>query len=191
MGGCASPFSGGRRTTPGLYVSLIAIGAVTGQAQAASGCFGHKPTIVGTNGRDNLDGTAGRNVIAGKDGKDAITRLAETILSAEGRRGRTPRAGRRGQAPRRSGRNSILAGVGNDLLYGDGGADLSRGQGGDDVVRGGASRDSLGDEAGQDVIHGGRGRDVIFVATTPAMMSSTEGRAGTNFSSRFLRAGDG
>ena len=84
-----------------FMLSSIAIGAVTGQAQAASGCFGHEPTIVGTSGLDNLDGTAGRDVIAGKGGDDLIHGLGGDDLVCEGQ---DPRAGRRGRASRWSGR---------------------------------------------------------------------------------------
>jgi hypothetical protein len=47
---CLSAFAGMSPAVPSRpsrpFVPALAIGTVTGQAQAASVCFGHKPTIV-------------------------------------------------------------------------------------------------------------------------------------------------
>ena len=42
---------------------------------AAPDCFGHRPTIVGTDKDDDMKGTAGRDVIVGLGGNDDISAL--------------------------------------------------------------------------------------------------------------------
>jgi Ca2+-binding RTX toxin-like protein len=105
-------------------------------AQAAPSCFGRQATIVGTNGRDNLRGTPGRDVIVGKGKRDRING--------------------------RGGNDLICGGGGGDLINGKGGNDKIKGEGGSDALFGAGGNDRL--ELGPAVFQfatGGPGDDRI------------------------------
>jgi hypothetical protein len=97
-------------------------------------------TITGTNGDDELQGTARRDVICAGGGDDEIT----------GRGGRDAIFG--------DGGDDTLAGAkGDDTLYGDAGDDRLRGGRDDDVLAGGDGDDHLAGGRGRDHVEGGRG----------------------------------
>ncbi len=79
-------------------------------------CFGRRPTICGSNGRDELRGTRGRDVIDGRGGNDRI-------------------AGIRGD-------DRICGGAGKDVLSGGAGRDKLDGGKGRDQCDGGSGEDS-------------------------------------------------
>ena len=92
--------------------------------------------IMGTNGRDFLQGTANDDRIVGRKGRDII-------------RGR--------------GGNDLIAGNrGNDLLFGNAGGDTIKGGRGKDVLFGGAGKDLLTGGSGADQIFGGAGDDTLL-----------------------------
>jgi Ca2+-binding RTX toxin-like protein len=130
---------------------LIATGGVASAKPAAPSCNGLTATIVGTNGDDVLEGTAGADVIVGLDGNDEI--LAS------------------------GGADTICAGSGDDEVFGDdfqfegGSVDTIFGENGNDFIVGLAGADTLhggnGDDfaiggPGNDAVHGDRGNDFLF-----------------------------
>ena len=136
---------------------------------------------------DDLTGTAGRDVIAGKGGNDVINGLGGDDLVCGGR-GRDKLFGQGGADKLRGGRGGdwILAGAGDDLLHGDR-APISP------TDREETTQFMVALAATVSVTRPARMSSVEDVAempsswaTTPGMMSSTEERAGMNFSSRVL-----
>ncbi len=98
-------------------------------------CAGHKATMVGTEGPDQLTGTEKRDVIAALGGDDLVTGL---------------------------GGNDLICGAsGNDVVRGKAGADLLRTGGGSDRVKGGGGPDTLRAGGGPDRLSGGAGDDLL------------------------------
>jgi hypothetical protein len=124
-------------------------------------CNGLEPTILGTDGPDELFGTDGPDVIHGFGGDDVIHGLAgdDVICGGDGADtidagpGRDRVFGERGFDTIDGGpqRDRLSGGPGNDLLIGRRGWDRLRGNAGDDILQGGPGRDRL---------DGGRGRDL-------------------------------
>ncbi len=82
------------------------------------------------------DGTAGDDLLVGRNGDDVLRGLAD---------------------------NDVLFGLaGDDLLDGGDGADLLNGETGDDTLSGGAQDDLLSGEEGDDDLFGGSGADVLI-----------------------------
>ncbi|MDG6106187.1 calcium-binding protein [Dactylosporangium aurantiacum] len=136
------------------------------------------PTLIGTDGDDNLTGTAGRDVILGLGGNDTITGLdaADVIIAGAGN----------DDVQGSGGDDRISGGAGDDILNGNGGQDLIRGWDGADLIDGDAGHDDLGDDDnGQDTntVIGGPGDDTIFVGY-PAL-------PGSQSILQILRGGDG
>ncbi len=117
--------------TPGrTWVALVPPGGVSFDGHT---CGGELATMVGTAGRNRLQGSDGRDVIAGLDGSD--------VIDGGG------------------GRDLICGGDGDDQLFGGPGRDVVNGGRGDDDLRGGPGRDRLNGGSGDDQLHGGRGAD--------------------------------
>ena len=105
-------------------------------------CAGKTPTILGTEGADNLVGTEKNDVILALGGDDTVQGLGgKDIVCAA------------------AGNDSIKGKAGNDLLKGGSGNDQIRGGGGNDLLRGGGGRDGLFGGSGDDALRGGGGRD--------------------------------
>ena len=102
--------------------------------------------ILGTNGRDNLRGTAGSDCILGRGGDDIIDALAGNDFISGG-----------------AGRDTIAAGAGNDLVMGGADTDVIDASLGDDRVYGGAGVDVIAAGPGSDTIDGGAEQDVCSV----------------------------
>ena len=85
-------------------------------------------TIVGTLGRDVIDGTGGDDVICGLTGNDTLRGLG--------------------------GRDVLIGGTGDDRLGGYGGADVMRGEAGNDMLFGGSNSDTLNGGTGDDELYG-------------------------------------
>jgi Ca2+-binding RTX toxin-like protein len=116
-------------------------------------CDGLAPTIVGTEGPDNLIGTSGADVIAGLGGDDVISANAgdDIVCGGDG-------ADRLIGA---TGNDRLLGQGGNDTLEGADGADHLEGGDGTDSLIGGKSGDILFGNAADDVLDGGDGLDVL------------------------------
>jgi beta-glucanase (GH16 family) len=122
----------------GAIAFISALALLGAPATAASQtCFGHRATIVGTEGDDHLVGTAARDVIVPGRGNDRV------------------RA--------RQGNDLVCGGSGRDTLYGGRGRDLLNGGHGDDLMRAGPGDDRMDDDAAvyADRFLGGRGWDRV------------------------------
>jgi Ca2+-binding RTX toxin-like protein len=116
--------------------AMVILLSSPGQADVPTSCRGHAATIVGTPGRDDLQGTEGDDVIVGGHGADEIHgRGGDDVICGNG------------------GHDSMYGGDGKDRLYGQAGsAFLSGGQGDDLLATGvGGSTDVVG-EAGDDTL---------------------------------------
>jgi len=96
-------------------------------------CAGTLATIVGTRGRDVIDGTKRDDVIVARGGADEINAGAGEDLVCGG-----------------SGPDEIRGGAHDDVLLGNGGDDHVRGGAGDDVIIGHAGDDDCDGERGAD-----------------------------------------
>jgi beta-glucanase (GH16 family) len=123
-------------------VSALAFLGAPGAA-ASQTCFGHKATIVGTNGDDHLVGTRARDIIVAGRGHDRVS----------ARRGNDLVCGGPGfdelflgpgadKANAGRGADSVEGFTGNDYIKGRGGQDFLDGGGGTDFLDGGADRDT-------------------------------------------------
>ena len=117
-------------------VFAIAALAVTGTASAAVSptCFGHRATIVGTNGGDQLVGTAARDIIVAGRGHDRVSARQGNDLVCGGPGLDELFLGR--------GADKANSGRGNDHIEGRGGQDFLDGGGGTDLLDGGAGKDT-------------------------------------------------
>ncbi len=118
-------------------------GAGAGVSGAAARCAGRAATVIGSNGRDRLRGTAKADVIVGLGGNDVIEARGGDDLVCGG-----------------GGADALRGGAGADRLLGEGGADVLRGGAGRDRLAGGAGADRLTGGAGVNVLTGGAGRNV-------------------------------
>lgn len=111
-------------------------------SQVASACDGLTPTIIGTNGDDNLTGTEGDDIIVGLAGNDTIDGLG--------------------------GNDTICGDAGNDNIIGGPGNDVLDGGPGDDVMTGGSGDDIIVEAPGSsDDAEGGDGNDTLdFINST-------------------------
>jgi Ca2+-binding RTX toxin-like protein len=129
-------------TKVGAAIALASLASLVYIAAANSGvarqptCRGVDATIVGTNGADDIHGTASRDVIVAKGGADDI----------EGR----------------GGNDLICAGSGNDHAEGDDGNDTILGNRGNDELEGDRGRDVLRGGLGFDKGDGGSGDDTCL-----------------------------
>jgi beta-glucanase (GH16 family) len=116
-------------------VLAIAALALTGTASAAVSptCFGHRATIVGTNGGDQLVGTPARDVIVAGRGRDRVNA--------------------------RQGNDLVCGGPGLDELFLGRGADKANSGRGNDRIEGGDGQDLLDGGRETDRLDGGAGRD--------------------------------
>ncbi|MCB8951566.1 MAG: FG-GAP repeat protein [Ardenticatenales bacterium] len=99
----------------------------------APACAGLTPTILGTEGADQLVGTAGNDVIFARGGDD-------TILGGDGD-------------------DVICGGTGDDQISGNAGSDQILGENGNDQLTGLDGDDTFWGGAGDDLIIGGPGND--------------------------------
>ena len=115
-------------------VSALAFLGAPGAA-ASQTCFGHKATIVGTNGDDHLVGTAARDIIVAGRGRDRVSA--------------------------RGGNDLVCGGPGSDKLFLGRGADKANGGRGADSIEGFTGNDHIKGRGGQDFLDGGGGTDLL------------------------------
>ena len=103
--------------------------------------------LIGSNGRDLLEGGSGDDSLNGLRGRDTlIGNEGDDILFGNG------------------GRDVLDGGLGDDLMLGGRGADLITAGAGDDTVAGGRGAATLDGGAGDDLLKGGGGADVFVFA---------------------------
>ena len=101
-----------------------------------------EPTITGTNGPDDLNGTAGPDVIATLDGDDIVHGLGgNDVICTDG------------------GDDTVYGGAGADRIYTLDGSDHAYGDAGNDRIWGGDDADHLFGGDGDDSLMGGNGFD--------------------------------
>jgi len=136
-------------------VSLLGIALPT---SAATGC--DPATITGTSDSDeNLEGTAGDDVIDALGGEDRVTGFGGDDRICLGRGGRIDKSILGFPIPVY---DHASGGEGDDRLQGGRGLDNLRPGPGHDSANGGAGPDYLGGSAGSDRMLGGSGSDSIF-----------------------------
>ena len=133
----------------GLWLALVSLMILTSAGAASAGappptCNGLTPTIIGTNGPDEIFGTEGNDVIVGLGGDDFILGGggADTICGG-------------------SGDDFVIGQQGADQLFGENGNDIVLGGPGNDVVSGGNGNDILFGNFGNDSLWGGNGDDFL------------------------------
>lgn len=94
-----------------------------------------RDVLEGGSGDDSLNGLRGRDVLIGNDGDDFIFG--------------------------NQGRDTLDGGAGDDVMFGGRGADLMTGGSGDDRLHGDRGADTLDGGAGDDILFGGSGADVF------------------------------
>ena len=109
--------------------------------------------VVGTNGADDLDGTANNDLIIAGNGDDTIDGGDGHDLIFAGNGDDTVDGG--------DGNDVIVAGNGDDTVDGGDGHDLIFGGRGDDTIMGGDGNDLIFGGSGDDTIDGGAGSDII------------------------------
>ena len=118
--------------------------------------------ILGTNGDDNLVGTASNDLIIGGKGDDTIDGGDGNDLIFGGKGDDTIDGGDGNDLIfGGKGDDTIDGGEGNDLIFGGKGDDIIDGGDGDDVLLGGKGDDELDGGAGNDLILAGSGDDTV------------------------------
>jgi Ca2+-binding RTX toxin-like protein len=152
-----------------LLATWLAGVSLTAPVSAAPKCFGRTATIIGTQGKDSIQGTGSADVIIGLAGNDTIDALGGRDRVCGGR-GRDiiwgdhpdfltrPAGDRLRGGPGRDWMNGV---TGDDLLIGKAGADDLCGGNGADRSRGGPGRDRFSCPFGDDVFRGGAGADTV------------------------------
>ncbi|MGI9603560.1 MAG: calcium-binding protein [Acidimicrobiales bacterium] len=103
-----------------------------------------RSVVVGTDGGDQLKGTAGRDLIDARGGNDHVRAGSGSDIVCVG-----------------PGTNTAVAGKGFDVLIGDNGQDTLRGGLGQDLVMGWTHNDTLQGEGGNDILLGNSGVDLL------------------------------
>ena len=157
--------------------SLAVVGIPAADAAASPRCQGERATIVGTAGRDVLNGTNGRDVIWGGGGNDRISARNGDDLVCAG-----------------PGDDYVHAGNGADRVFGEGGDDeLDSSTGHDDVVDGGGGDDRLTGSSEGAQLRGGTGNDDLEGKEEGVILDGGAGndRLLAHWIGLVLRGGDG
>jgi Ca2+-binding RTX toxin-like protein len=120
--GTTPPLDTTRRDSVGLTITQAPPGAA---GAGVVTCKGQRVTQVGSNGNDQLVGTANRDVIAALDGRDEVSGLAGGDIICGGK-----------------GKDTLKGGKGRDKLLGQKGKDRLKGGGARDLCKGGKGNDS-------------------------------------------------
>jgi Ca2+-binding RTX toxin-like protein len=118
---------------------------------------------LGSDGRDDLAGTAFGDVIGGLDGNDRLRGgRGDDCLYGDRGRDRIDGGSGRDRVFGNSGNDRVNGGTGNDRVGGNSGNDRVTGGRGNDVVSGGAGNDAISVRDGRrDRVNCGRGRDRV------------------------------
>jgi uncharacterized repeat protein (TIGR01451 family) len=114
-------------------------------------CAGQAATIVGTEGDDQLTGTAKKDIFVALGGNDLILGLGGDDLVCGSAGNDTVKGA--------AGNDEIRTASGDDTVKGGDGNDVLRAGGGSDHLGGGAGADGLFGGGGPDTCNGGPGRD--------------------------------
>ena len=104
-----------------------------------------RDVIIGTGGRDRIDGGAGSDIICSRGGADVIDAGSGADWVNAG-----------------WGSDVIRGGDGDDVIFAGPGLDNVEGGGGNDVIRGGRGGDRIVGNGGNDTLYGGDRQDRIF-----------------------------
>lgn len=110
--------------------------------------------IVGTNGSEILNGTAGNDLIFARGGSDVVNGKAGNDCIVAGNGSDVVIGG--------AGHDVILGGDGSDSINGDQGNDMIYGASGSDDLNGGVDNDQIWGGAGSDSLKGGNGTDTLI-----------------------------
>lgn len=130
-------------------------------------------TIIGTNRRDVLDGSAGNDVIEGGIGADTLNGDAGNDTLDGG-----------------SGGDRLNGDDGDDFLSGGFGRDFLNGGAGDDFIEGGFAPDNLDGGEGDDTLIGDRGRDILTGGAGADTFTFNDAFAGRDIITDFTIAED-
>jgi RTX calcium-binding nonapeptide repeat (4 copies) len=159
-----------------VVLLCLAVTTARGSAQSvAVACFGVEATIVGTEGNDQIFGTAGPDVIATLGGDDSVaagadndvlsggTGVADSVSfidSPTGVRANLAAHSASGEGSDQStGVEGLAGSVFNDELIGDARANDLSGNDGNDTISTGGGSDFAGGGGGSDTIQAGAGND--------------------------------
>lgn len=161
-----------------LVIATASLGG--GSAVAAERCFGKAADIVGTSGKDKLNGTSRADVIVAGDGRDRINGKGgnDLICAGDGHDVVRGNAGN-DQIDGGSGADFVVSHDGDDTLRGDAGGDvLIAGNGNDEIRAGGSAFDLLIGGAGDDIYDGGNGNtDVASLEQAPVGVNVNLGQS--------------
>lgn len=130
-----------------------------------------RPTIVGTDGDDNIAGTGANDVFSGGAGNDNLYGNGgdDSFLGGDGDDGLYGSSGNDifigGDGSDRmygnGGNDSFSGGMGNDIVFGGSGDDVAKGGAGDDIFYGNGGNDSFMGDDGNDELYGSHGNDEL------------------------------
>jgi Tol biopolymer transport system component len=149
-------------------------------------CAGRIATVIGTPGKDSLEGTKSKDVIVALGGDDRIKTFTRADVICAGPGDDLIDAGDNGEG---GGSDLVLAGPGNDKVIlgpelgralGEGGADVLLGSKGGDSLSGGPGNDLLrggpNPQFNSDFLYGGPGNDRIYGGPGPNYVRGGPGR---------------
>ncbi|MGH1491361.1 MAG: M28 family peptidase [Acidimicrobiales bacterium] len=139
-------------------------------------CNGLPVTIMGTDSRDVINGTAGNDVIMAKGGNDSVNGGAgnDTICLGSGNDSGIG-AGGDDFIDGEDGDDLITTGSGDDIALGGEGKDRIRVDRGDDIADGGAGNDRLEGDGGEDILLGGADNDTIIGGAQDDLLLGEDG----------------
>ncbi|BBK31902.1 hemolysin type calcium-binding protein [Stella humosa] len=125
--------------------------------------FVGSPGATTGNGADMAAGTAGKNVLDGKNGDDTVF-AADANDTLKGGNGNDRLYGGNDDDALwgGNGNDTAVGGSGRDTLYGEAGGDSLWGGDGSDRIEGGAAGDLVDGDAANDTLHGGEGMDTLL-----------------------------
>ncbi len=126
-------------------------------------CKGEPVTHLGSDGKDTIIGTQGRDVVLAGEGSDTIRTRGQADIVCGGPGKDTIRGGSGGKATLTSAPGARAPGdpTYGDRLFGENGADTVVGQGGPDLANGGKGKDTVKGGGGKDKVVGGKGKDTV------------------------------
>lgn len=144
-----------------------------------------KDLIAGKGGNDMLDGGKGDDLLRGGQGNDHLFGGEGNDILAGGKGADMLHGG--------AGDDRLFGGTDDDILHGDEGDDYLHGGSGNDQLHGGAGNDHLDGGRGDDVLHGGDGDDRLFSGSGHDMLYGGAGNDELHAQGGFthMEGGDG